>query len=88
MIAPMPLTAQPPRAITLPPPRWVGAAAVVLATVAIASGLTFDAARTWSDLLVDGFFVLARRWEGSSSSRFIISRALRGRPACAASARR
>jgi len=59
MIAPMPQTAQPPRAITLPPPRWVGAAAVALASIAIASGLTFDAARTWSDLLVDGFFVLA-----------------------------
>jgi hypothetical protein len=59
MSAPMLLAAQPPRAMVLPPPRWVARAAVGLASVAIASGLTFDAARTWSDLLVNGFFVLA-----------------------------
>jgi hypothetical protein len=59
MIAPMPLAARPAPALTQPPPRWLAAAALASGSIAIALGLAFDAARTWSALLVDGFFVLA-----------------------------
>jgi hypothetical protein len=48
-----------PRAAAVRAPRWVGATASLIAAVAIVVGLTSDATRLWSDLLIDAFFVLA-----------------------------
>jgi hypothetical protein len=38
---------------------WLGLAASAVGAIAIGFGLTHDPARTWSNLLVDGFFVLS-----------------------------
>jgi len=47
----------PPAAVRAP--HWVGATASLVGGTAIAVGLTYDATRVWSDLLINGFFVLA-----------------------------
>jgi hypothetical protein len=52
-------TAAPPQTLTARAPYWVGAGASLVGGTAIAVGLTHDATRLWSDLLINGFFVLA-----------------------------
>jgi hypothetical protein len=59
VMAPTPVTTTSGRKIAVRTPRWVGATALLIGATAIAVGLLRDATRIWSDLLVNGFFVLA-----------------------------